>query len=66
MIKRILDPNPVTRITMDGIKADDWFRQGYIPALPDDDEEDVHVDDEVLTMHESVLPSDICRFSYHL
>lgn len=31
MIKRILDPNPVTRITTAGIKADEWFKQDYTP-----------------------------------
>uniref|UniRef100_A0A803KU45 non-specific serine/threonine protein kinase n=1 Tax=Chenopodium quinoa TaxID=63459 RepID=A0A803KU45_CHEQI len=39
MIKRILDPNPVTRITLAEIKADQWFKQGYSdgeksPGLP--------------------------------
>ncbi|XP_059638115.1 CBL-interacting serine/threonine-protein kinase 1-like [Cornus florida] len=52
LIRRILDPNPVTRITMAEIKADEWFKQDYIPANPDDDEEDIYVDDEVLSIHE--------------
>ncbi|XP_059633597.1 CBL-interacting serine/threonine-protein kinase 1-like [Cornus florida] len=51
LIRRILDPNPVTRITMAEIKADEWFKQDYIPANPDDDEEDIYVDDEVLSIH---------------
>ncbi|KAB1213741.1 CBL-interacting protein kinase 1 [Morella rubra] len=55
LIKRILDPNPATRITMAGIKADEWFNQDYIPANPDD-EEDIHIDDEAFSMHE--VPSD--------
>jgi len=29
---------------MDGIKADDWFRQDYSPANPDD-EESILIDD---------------------
>lgn len=37
MIKKILDPNPNTRIKMDEIKSDDWFQQGYIPAIPEDE-----------------------------
>ncbi|KAF5738800.1 hypothetical protein HS088_TW13G01701 [Tripterygium wilfordii] len=52
MIKRILDPNPVTRITMAGIKADKWFNQDYVPANFDDDEEDIHIDDEAFSMQD--------------
>ncbi|XP_041000063.1 CBL-interacting serine/threonine-protein kinase 1-like [Juglans microcarpa x Juglans regia] len=55
MIRRILDPNPLTRITMAGIKADQWFQQGYTPANPDDDE-DIYIDDEAFSMHE--VPSE--------
>ncbi|KAF3340491.1 CBL-interacting protein kinase 1 isoform X1 [Carex littledalei] len=40
LLKRILDPNPKTRIDMQGIKSDDWFMQHYIPAVPYDEEED--------------------------
>lgn len=53
MIRRILDPNPLTRITMAGIKADQWFQQDYTPATPDDDE-DIYIDDEAFSMHEVV------------
>ncbi|KAG7991051.1 hypothetical protein I3843_02G056400 [Carya illinoinensis] len=56
MIRRILDPNPLTRITMAGIKADEWFQQDYTPANPDDDE-DVYIDDEAFSMHEE--PSEV-------
>ncbi|XP_054807599.1 CBL-interacting serine/threonine-protein kinase 1 [Prosopis cineraria] len=52
MIKRILDPNPSTRITMSGIKQDEWFKQDYIPAKPEDEEEDVYIDDEAFSIHE--------------
>ncbi|MBA0635229.1 hypothetical protein Godav_029674, partial [Gossypium davidsonii] len=52
MIKRILDPNPNTRITMAGIKNDEWFIQDYSPAVPDDDEEDTYFDDEAFSMSE--------------
>ncbi|KAI3737827.1 hypothetical protein L2E82_27840 [Cichorium intybus] len=38
LIKRILDPNPKTRITMRDIKLDEWFKQDYTPAKPDEDE----------------------------
>ena len=42
IIKRILDPKPETRLTMAEIKADDWFKQEYTPACPEE-EEDIHV-----------------------
>lgn len=57
LIKRILDPNPKTRITMADIKEDEWFKQNYIPAVIDEEEEeDVLIDDEVLSVH--VDPTD--------
>ncbi|KAL3641857.1 CBL-interacting serine/threonine-protein kinase 1 [Castilleja foliolosa] len=40
LIKRILDPNPSTRITMDEIKEDEWFKQDYAPLDPNMDEEE--------------------------
>ncbi|KAK7363403.1 hypothetical protein VNO77_05545 [Canavalia gladiata] len=51
MIKRILYPNPETRITIAGIKKDPWFKQGYIPANPED-EEDVYINNEAFSIHE--------------
>ncbi|GMH08724.1 hypothetical protein Nepgr_010564 [Nepenthes gracilis] len=51
MIKRILDPNPVTRITMAEIKADEWFRQGYTPSNPED-EENTNIDEEAFSIHD--------------
>ncbi|PSR97843.1 CBL-interacting serine/threonine-protein kinase [Actinidia chinensis var. chinensis] len=53
LIRRILDPNPATRITMAEIKIDEWFKQGYSPANPDDEEESVRVEDEGFWSHES-------------
>ncbi|XP_020585437.1 CBL-interacting protein kinase 32-like isoform X2 [Phalaenopsis equestris] len=32
-ILRILDPNPMTRITIPGILKDQWFRKGYKPPI---------------------------------
>ncbi|KAH9766568.1 CBL-interacting serine/threonine-protein kinase 1 [Citrus sinensis] len=55
LLRKILEPNPVKRITIAGIKADEWFEQDYTPANPDDDEEDIFVDNEAFSMHE---PSD--------
>ncbi|KAI9123152.1 hypothetical protein K1719_006041 [Acacia pycnantha] len=52
IIKRILDPNPATRITMAGIKQDEWFKQDYIPAKPEDEEENVYIDDQAFSIHE--------------
>ncbi|OIV95291.1 hypothetical protein TanjilG_07447 [Lupinus angustifolius] len=40
MIKRVLDPNPKTRITMAEIKEDPWFKEDYNPANPEEDEEE--------------------------
>ncbi|CAM8944069.1 unnamed protein product [Rhodiola kirilowii] len=40
LIQRILDPNPATRITVAGIKADDWFKQNYTPASPSENEDE--------------------------
>ncbi|KAG5573940.1 hypothetical protein H5410_063706 [Solanum commersonii] len=59
LIKRILDPNPQTRITMAEIKEDEWFKQNYTPTNPDEEEDlesdDTSSDDEVLTVHEAPL-----------
>ncbi|XP_027773004.1 CBL-interacting serine/threonine-protein kinase 1-like isoform X2 [Solanum pennellii] len=51
LIKRILDPNPHTRITMAQIKEDAWFKQDYTPVITDD--EDLESDDHVCTVHET-------------
>lgn len=54
LIKRILDPNPATRVKMAEIKTHDWFKKDYSPANPDDDDETVHIDDdEALRKHEA-------------
>ncbi|XP_052479840.1 CBL-interacting serine/threonine-protein kinase 9 isoform X3 [Gossypium raimondii] len=44
LIKRILDPNPVTRITIPEILQDEWFKKGYKPPKFEQDE-DVNLDD---------------------
>lgn len=46
LIKRILDPNPKTRITIAYIKVDEWFKHYYTPAKPNED--------EVLSIQENV------------
>ncbi|KAK4763337.1 hypothetical protein SAY87_013011 [Trapa incisa] len=44
LIRRILDPNPVTRITIPEILDDDWFRIDYKPPVFDE-KEDTNLDD---------------------
>lgn len=44
LIKRILDPNPLTRISISEILEDEWFKKGYQPPRFEK-EEDVNLDD---------------------
>ncbi|XP_020592667.1 CBL-interacting protein kinase 24 isoform X3 [Phalaenopsis equestris] len=44
LISRILDPNPKTRIHIDGIRNDVWFSRNYVPVQYSDAEE-VNLDD---------------------
>ncbi|XP_038879113.1 CBL-interacting serine/threonine-protein kinase 24 isoform X2 [Benincasa hispida] len=44
LIQKILDPNPKTRIRIEEIRKDPWFRRNYIPAKLGEDEE-VNLDD---------------------
>ncbi|MQM20901.1 hypothetical protein Taro_053931, partial [Colocasia esculenta] len=53
LIQRILDPNPKTRITIDEIKADEWFKDGYTPAVADDEDEDVQVNQEAFSIRKA-------------
>ncbi|KAI3819420.1 hypothetical protein L1987_13254 [Smallanthus sonchifolius] len=44
---------------MADIKADKWFRHDYLPAIVDDEEEeDVTIDDEFLSLHEEPTDSE--------
>ncbi|OAY76974.1 CBL-interacting protein kinase 1 [Ananas comosus] len=53
LIKRMLDPNPITRINMDQLKEDNWFKQDYVPVMPEgDEEEDMLSDDESCVIKE--------------
>ncbi|GAA0169750.1 non-receptor serine/threonine protein kinase [Lithospermum erythrorhizon] len=60
LIKRILDPNPRTRITIAELKEHVWFKQDYSPLYPDDEEEedddDICTDDEVSSVHDTLQP----------
>ncbi|EPS72100.1 hypothetical protein M569_02656 [Genlisea aurea] len=40
LINRILDPDPRTRITIDQIKQDEWFKEDYAPLDSDDDDDE--------------------------
>ncbi|KAK1316820.1 CBL-interacting protein kinase 1 [Acorus calamus] len=55
LIRRILDPNPKTRITVAGIKEDKWFKQDYTPAIPDEEDEETFVDDEAFSIQEYLI-----------
>ncbi|XP_048133665.1 CBL-interacting serine/threonine-protein kinase 24-like isoform X1 [Rhodamnia argentea] len=44
LIKRILDPNPRTRIGIEGIRKHSWFRKNYVPVRQKEDEV-VNLDD---------------------
>ncbi|XP_039128612.1 CBL-interacting protein kinase 1 [Dioscorea cayenensis subsp. rotundata] len=52
MIKKILNPNPALRINVAGIKADKWFKEDYIPAVPIDDE-DLSLEDAAVSIKEA-------------
>nr|QSH71612.1 CBL-interacting protein kinase [Hedychium coronarium] len=52
ILKRILDPNPMTRINVTGIKAHDWFNQDYTSVVPIDEEEDLCLDDTPCSIKE--------------
>ncbi|KAL8120424.1 hypothetical protein AgCh_017559 [Apium graveolens] len=55
LIRRILDPNPRTRITIAEIKEDQWFKRRYTPVNPVEDKEDICIVDASMTIHESPL-----------
>ncbi|XP_007018315.2 PREDICTED: CBL-interacting serine/threonine-protein kinase 8 isoform X2 [Theobroma cacao] len=44
LIHRILDPNPQTRITIEQIRSDEWFKKGYVPVRLLE-YEDINLDD---------------------
>ncbi|CAM0152318.1 unnamed protein product [Urochloa decumbens] len=65
MLRKILDPNPITRIDVDGIRAHDWFKQGYAPAVPFNDDEDISRDEGSLNMTEDASERKIRFASDH-
>ncbi|KVH97330.1 NAF domain-containing protein [Cynara cardunculus var. scolymus] len=52
LLERILDPNPLTRITIPQILENDWFKKGYKPPHFEQ-EEDVNLDDVDAVFNES-------------
>ncbi|RWW61087.1 hypothetical protein BHE74_00031862 [Ensete ventricosum] len=58
MLGRILDPNPVTRINVAGIRADDWFKKDYSPAVP----YDFNDDDDDLSLYGSLPIKEVVKF----
>ncbi|WCJ41222.1 CBL-interacting protein kinase 23 [Euphorbia peplus] len=52
LIKRILDPNPVTRITIAEVIENEWFKKGYSP--PTFEQADVSLDDVNSIFNDSV------------
>lgn len=44
---------------MEGIKSDKWFKQDYIPANHDDEEDNIYIDDEAFAIRE-VQP--VCHY----
>ncbi|XP_042443556.1 CBL-interacting protein kinase 8-like isoform X1 [Zingiber officinale] len=52
LIRRILDPNPETRMRMEDIRNDEWFKKNYVPVSPLEVEE-VNLDDIYAVFDES-------------
>ncbi|CAI9760079.1 unnamed protein product [Fraxinus pennsylvanica] len=52
LIKKILDPNPSTRITIAEVLENDWFKKGYKPPIFQ--QEDVSLDDINAVFNEAV------------
>ncbi|XP_074583168.1 CBL-interacting protein kinase 8-like [Curcuma longa] len=52
LIRRILDPNPETRMRMEDIRNDEWFKKNYVPVSPLEAEE-VDLDDIYAVFDES-------------
>ncbi|XP_061974584.1 CBL-interacting serine/threonine-protein kinase 1 isoform X2 [Populus nigra] len=63
MIKRILDPNPVTRITTADIKTDEWFKLDYTPMDSAEEQDDVYIDDAAFSIQEADVSERKIRFT---
>ena len=62
ILRKLLDPNPITRLGMDGLREHDWFNQSYTPAVPFDDDDDNYVGDDNshMTKVAYVMCTNIC------
>ncbi|KAL5549036.1 hypothetical protein UlMin_004267 [Ulmus minor] len=45
LISRIIEPNPVKRITISEIIEDEWFQKDYVPTCGNECDENVYLDD---------------------
>lgn len=54
LLRKILEPNPMKRINISGIKEHEWFQKDYIPVVPYDDDEDLNLD-SVLSKKEQIV-----------
>jgi serine/threonine protein kinase len=57
LIKKILDPNPSTRITIADLINNEWFKKGYKP--PRFEAADVNLDDVNSIFNESADPAQL-------
>uniref|UniRef100_A0A0D3EMR6 non-specific serine/threonine protein kinase n=1 Tax=Oryza barthii TaxID=65489 RepID=A0A0D3EMR6_9ORYZ len=53
LLRRILEPNPMKRINIAGIKEHEWFQKDYTPVVPYDDDDDNYLD-SVLPIKEQI------------
>ncbi|XP_073133973.1 CBL-interacting serine/threonine-protein kinase 8-like [Henckelia pumila] len=59
LIHRILDPNPETRIRIEDIRNDEWFKRNYIPVkLPEIEDVDLDDVDAAFDDPEEELPTE--------
>ncbi|PHU08301.1 CBL-interacting serine/threonine-protein kinase 24 [Capsicum chinense] len=61
LIRKIIDPNPQTRIKIEGIKRDPWFRKNYIAVRAKADEV-VNLDDVRAVFNDIEVESIYIRF----
>ncbi|KAH0905393.1 hypothetical protein HID58_037220 [Brassica napus] len=60
VIKRILDPSPITRISIAELLEDEWFKQGYKTPSFEQDDEDITIDDVDAAFSNSKVKNRLC------
>ncbi|KAL2471461.1 CBL-interacting serine/threonine-protein kinase 8 [Abeliophyllum distichum] len=61
LIHQILDPNPETRIRIEEIRNDEWFKRGYVPVkLAESEEVDLDDVNAAFDDPEEELPNEQC------